>query len=59
MTAKDFKRELTALGATFQKGKGSHEKVFLNGRQTTIPSGHKGDMPTGTVNAIRKQLGLK
>jgi mRNA interferase HicA len=24
-------------GATFQPGKGSHLKVFLNGKQTTLP----------------------
>jgi mRNA interferase HicA len=26
-----------ATGATFQLGKGSHLKVFLNGRQSTLP----------------------
>jgi mRNA interferase HicA len=58
MTAREFKKELKALGATFAPAKGSHEKVFLNGRQSIIPSGHKGDIPKGTVQAIRKQLGI-
>ena len=56
MTAREFKKELKTLGATFAPAKGSHEKVFLNGRQSIIPSGHKGDLPMRTVSAIRKQL---
>ena len=58
MTAREFRKELKALGATFAPARGSHEKVFLNGRQSIIPSGHKGDIPKGTVQAIRRQLGI-
>lgn len=36
---------------------GSHTKVTLNGRQTTIPR-HRRDLGTGLFEAIRKQLGL-
>jgi mRNA interferase HicA len=37
MTSKELKRWLANLGATFKQGKGSHLKVYLNGRQTVIP----------------------
>jgi mRNA interferase HicA len=58
MTSKELRRELTALGATFKPAKGSHLKVFLNGKMSIIPM-HSRDLPVGTLNAIRKQLGLK
>ena len=58
MTAAELKRMLSKEGATFVEAKGSHLKVKLNGKQSVIPM-HKGDMPTGTLNAILKQLGLK
>jgi mRNA interferase HicA len=32
MTSKELKRWLANLGATFKLGKGSHLKVYLNGR---------------------------
>jgi mRNA interferase HicA len=38
--------------------KGSHLKVYLNGRQSVLPM-HGTEMKTGTVEAIKKQLGLK
>ena len=41
-----------------RRGKGSRLKVLLKGKQSVI-SMHKGDMPTGTLNATFKQLGLK
>jgi mRNA interferase HicA len=36
MNSKEFKRWLTRQGATFQAGKGSHLKVYLNGKQSWI-----------------------
>ena len=36
---------------------GSHTKVTLNGRQTTVPR-HPADLGTGLFHAILKQLGL-
>ena len=36
---------------------GSHTRVTLNGRQTTVPR-HAKDLGTGLFQAIRKQLGL-
>lgn len=58
MNAKEFKRWLAKQGATFQPAKGSHIKVFLNGRQSVMPI-HASELKTGTVEAIKKQLGLK
>jgi mRNA interferase HicA len=58
MTSKEFKRWLSDQGATFKSGKGSHVKVYLNGKQSVLPI-HTGDMKLGTINAIKKQLGLK
>jgi len=36
---------------------GSHSKVRLNGRATTVPR-HPGDLKTGTFREILKKLGL-
>jgi mRNA interferase HicA len=58
MNSKEFKRWLTEQGATFEHAKGSHVKVFLNGRFSILPM-HNTDMKKGTVEGIKKQLGLK
>ena len=58
MNSKEFKRWLTQQGATFQPGKGSHLKVYLNGKQPVLPM-HNDDLKTGTLEGIKKQLGLK
>ena len=58
MNSKGFKRWLTQQGATFQPGKGSHLKVYLNGKQSVLPM-HNADLKTGTLEGIKKQLGLK
>jgi mRNA interferase HicA len=58
MKSSDFKRWLAAQGATFTPAKGSHFHVVLYGEQSIIPM-HQRDLPTGTVEAIKKQLGLK
>lgn len=57
MKQKEFVRWLAEQGATFKEGS-NHLKVYLNGKQTVIPR-HSGDLKTGTVNAIKKQLNLK
>jgi len=54
----EFKRWLAGLGAKFTPAKGSHFHVYLNKKQSIIPM-HQKDIPTGTVEAIKKQLGLK
>ena len=58
MNSKEFKRWPTQQGATFQEGKGSHLKVYLNGKQSVLPM-HNIELKTGTVTGIKKQLGLK
>ena len=58
MKSKEFKRWLAKQGATFGTMKGSHLKVYLNDRQAILPM-HNAELKTGTVEAIKKQLGLK
>lgn len=58
MTHDGFKRWLAKQGARFEEGK-SHTKVYLDGRMSVIPRHGRREIPTGTVNAIKKQLGLK
>jgi len=58
VTSNEFKRWLAKQGATFVPGKGSHLKVFLDGRQSVLPM-HATELKTGTVEGIKKQLGLK
>lgn len=57
MKSSEFKRWLSDQGATFKPGKGSHLKVFLNGKQSVLPM-HGKELKTGLVKAIKKQLGL-
>ncbi|HEY4381227.1 MAG TPA: type II toxin-antitoxin system HicA family toxin [Acidobacteriaceae bacterium] len=58
MKSSEFKRWLADQGATFKPAKGSHFKVYLNGRQSTLPM-HNKELGKGLVEAIKKQLGLK
>ena len=55
MNTAAFKRALAALGATFVEGH-RHTKVYLRGRQSTIPR-HR-EIPDVLARAILKQLGL-
>jgi mRNA interferase HicA len=54
----EFKRWLSRQGVTFGPAKGSHLSVRLNGKTSTLPM-HSKDLKTGTVEGIKKQLGLK
>jgi mRNA interferase HicA len=58
MKSSELKRWLTAQGATFKPGKGSHLKVTLNGKQSVLPM-HNKEIGTGLLEDIKKQLGLK
>ena len=58
MNSAEFKRWLTKQGATYAPGKGSHLKVTLNGNHSVLPM-HSAELKKGTVEAIKKQLGLK
>jgi mRNA interferase HicA len=56
----EFKRWLERQGCTFEPGKGGHLLVRRGTRKSSLPmhgSGH--DLPKGTVEAIKKALGLK
>jgi mRNA interferase HicA len=57
MKSTEFKRWLSSLGATFKAGKGSHLKVYLNGRRSILPM-HNKQITKGLEAAIKKQLGL-
>jgi mRNA interferase HicA len=49
---------LTKQGATFASGKGGHLKVYVGDRRSVLPM-HSKELKKGTVEAIKKQLGLK
>ena len=51
-------RWLAGKGVTFGTQKGSHLKLFLNGRQSILPV-HGRELGKGLVEAVKKQLGLK
>ena len=59
MNSKQMKKWLKQQGATFQAGKGSHLKVFLNGKQTTLPMHGTTEPGKGLEAAIKRQLDLK
>lgn len=62
MNSKELKRWLTEQGATFEtkKGGNGHLIVRLNGKKSELPMhGHGKELRKGTVEAIKKQLGLK
>jgi len=60
VTSAEFKRWLERQGATFEPAKGGHVWVMLGERRAIIPMhGSRKDMKTGTIAAIKKQLGLQ
>jgi mRNA interferase HicA len=59
MTSSEMKRWLAKQGALFGEQQGSHLKVYLGRRQSVLPMHPSKELKTGTVNAIKKQLGLK
>lgn len=59
MNSKQMKKWLEQQGATFQPGKGSHLKVFLNGKQSTLPMHGTAELGKGLEASIKRQLGLK
>ena len=58
MNSKEFKRWLARQGVEFGSMKGSHLKLYYQGKRSILPM-HNSDLKTGTVNAIKKQLGLQ
>ncbi len=59
VNSKQMKKWLAQQGATFQPGKGSHLKVFLNDKQSTLPMHGTAELGKGIEAAIKRQLGLK
>ncbi len=59
MRTKELLKALKNLGATEDRrhGKGGHIAITLNGKTTFIPTG-KGEIATGTLAAILRQLGI-
>ena len=54
----EFKRWLASQGATFAEGT-NHTKVYLNGKQTTLPRHPSKEIREPLRKLILKQLGLK
>ena len=59
MNSVQMKKWLEQQGATFVPAKGSHLKVFLNGRQSALPRHGTKELGRGLQAAIKRQLGLK
>lgn len=59
VNSKQMKKWLEKQGATFEPGKGSHLKVFLNGKQSILPMHGTAELGKGLEAAIKRQLGLK
>lgn len=59
MTYGELKRRLQRLGIKFLKEGGRHEiwQNPANRRRTQIPR-HRGEVPTGTLHGILRNLGL-
>jgi len=58
MKISEFRRQLEALGARFEEGS-KHTKVYLNGKQTTLPRHLSQEIGDGLRRAILKQLAVK
>jgi len=59
MKYSEFRRWLERQGVVFSPGRGSHQKVELNGRTSVFPDHGTKEIGTGLVRKIKKDLGLK
>jgi mRNA interferase HicA len=60
MTSAELKRWLEKQGCSFSPGRGGHLIVRLASKKSVLPMhGKSHELPTGTVNGIKKALGLK
>lgn len=56
--AREFVRLTARMGFYFVRQKGSHAMYrHADGRSTSVPD-HPGDIPTGTLREMVKQIGL-
>lgn len=58
MKQSEFVKWLAKQGARFENG-AKHLRVYLNGRQSHLPRHPATELKTGTVEGVKKQLGLK
>ena len=59
VTSSELKRWFAKQECSLTSGNGGHLLVRLGGKKTVIPMhGKSHDLPTGTVNGIKKALGL-
>lgn len=58
MKTSEFRRQLASLGARFVEG-AKHTKIYLNGKQTTLPRHGNQELGEGLRRAILRQLGVK
>jgi mRNA interferase HicA len=54
----EFVKWLQSQGATFEHGT-KHLKVYCNGKQTILPRHPSQELKKGTIEGVKKQLGLK
>lgn len=61
MNSKELKKWLKKHGCSFEesRGKGSHITVRRRNKLSILPMHGQKELPTGTVEAIKKQLDLK
>ena len=59
MKYSEFRKWLVRQGAVFKSTKGSHFRVYLNGRQSIFPDHGAKEIGQGLVQKIKKDLGLK
>ncbi|WP_219097621.1 type II toxin-antitoxin system HicA family toxin [Pseudomonas sp. UMAB-40] len=59
MKCSEFRRWLKAQGVTFKSAKGSHFRIYLNGKSSTFADHGAKEMPEGTRKQILKDLSLK
>jgi mRNA interferase HicA len=53
MKYSEFRKWLIKQGAEFKPGKGSHQKVFLNGKSTIFPNHGANEIGKGLVEKIK------
>jgi mRNA interferase HicA len=58
VTSNQLRRWLAARGCTFEEGT-KHAKVFHKDKATLLPRHGSKELPSGTVEGIKKALGLK
>jgi mRNA interferase HicA len=60
VTSREFKRWLEKQGCRFEPGKGGHLLITLGNQKSVLAMhGSNHELSKGTVQGIKKQLGLK